>query len=829
MTVSTELSHEEYTGNGVTTDFDFRFRIFEAKHLVVSIADTDGAERILTNGTDYTLRGVGSYRGGKVILKMPLATGWKIGIARDLPVVQETDLRNQGKFFAEVHEDAFDYLTMLIQKSLGYVSLCLRKPSFISDHYDAKGNKISNLGKPVKNGDAVDLGTMTEHISAKDKRSLRVADKDIPALPGTSVRRNKQLGFDNNGMPLLLDPAETGALGYVLMDSFEKGAVITSRYQALHWFHNGEYYRWDGDLPKSVPAGSTPESAGGVGVGKWVGVGDASLRSELSSENGASLIGIMGGRVLADKLAEFVSVRDFGAKGDGVTDDTMAFNAMLSSGCSFLYVPEGVYLINSYLRIHKNTTLVMSKNAELNYLCNTEHLFINGIAWDDDYADGYNGDGNITIIGGVLNNIRAVDKKYNTGGMGFAHAENIIISDVFFKNGYHGHFIEINSSKNVIIDNCKFFNMVAGGKDSSECINIDYAFKVGFPVMGSYDGTVCEDVTIRDCYFKACVCSAGTHSNHPDKLTHNRIKMQNCIVDGMTVEGVALRYSTDSSITNTSFINNEVGVSIESSIGTTIDGCVISNSKSIGIRTRDVLDVKTTNATVINSVIKGNPDLAIWIRECDGLNINNNTLIMNESPSVSSTEKTRNISILNNKFNGNISDSSPVIGVSGSDFIISGNTINTSGHNYGIEFYASSKRGIENSNMITKGSVGYVRFSGSEPTLSNGAMVAQIKKDKAMSFDIKSNINQGLVSIAYPSAGKNNNNINGMYFIRGNPNELNITPISTIGDNLSILTGELSGTTGPSGRMSISVSQGKLWVENRTGSEVSVGVTMNIL
>lgn len=283
MTVSTELSHEEYTGNGVTTDFDFRFRIFEAKHLVVSVADPDGTERILTNGTDYTLRGVGSYRGGKVILKMPLATGWKIGIARDLPAVQETDLRNQGKFFAEVHEDAFDYLTMLIQKSLGFLSLCLRKPSFISDHYDAKGNKISNLGKPVKDGDAVNLGTMKDLISAKDKRSLRVADKDIPALPGTSVRRNKQLGFDNNGMPLLLDPAETGVLGYVLVDSFEKGAVITSRYQALHWLHNGEYYRWDGALPKTVPAEATPDSAGGVGVGAWVSIGDSNLRTILKS------------------------------------------------------------------------------------------------------------------------------------------------------------------------------------------------------------------------------------------------------------------------------------------------------------------------------------------------------------------------------------------------------------------------------------------------------------------------------------------------------------------------------------------------------------------
>ncbi|KJF79003.1 hypothetical protein UA45_02220 [Morganella morganii] len=224
MTVSTELSHEEYTGNGVTTDFDFRFRIFEAKHLVVSVANTDGTERILTNGTDYTLRGVGSYRGGKVILKMPLATGWKIGIARDLPAVQETDLRNQGKFFAEVHEDAFDYLTMLFQKSLGYLSLCLRKPSFISDHYDAKGNKISNLGKPVKDGDAVDLGTMKEHISEKDKRSLRVADKDIPVLPNTANRANKLLSFDDDGNPVVIMP-ESGSAADLLVELGKQGGA----------------------------------------------------------------------------------------------------------------------------------------------------------------------------------------------------------------------------------------------------------------------------------------------------------------------------------------------------------------------------------------------------------------------------------------------------------------------------------------------------------------------------------------------------------------------------------------------------------------------------
>ncbi|WP_448175816.1 tail fiber/spike domain-containing protein [Morganella morganii] len=73
------------------------------------------------------------------------------------------------------------------------------------------------------------------------------------------------------------------AAGYIPMDSFQQGAEITKRNEILRDEPTGEYYRWDGDLPKSVPAGSTPESAGGVGMGSWVGVGDASLRSEIGT------------------------------------------------------------------------------------------------------------------------------------------------------------------------------------------------------------------------------------------------------------------------------------------------------------------------------------------------------------------------------------------------------------------------------------------------------------------------------------------------------------------------------------------------------------------
>ncbi|HGN1331944.1 TPA: hypothetical protein ACKRLX_001371, partial [Proteus mirabilis] len=79
--------------------------------------------------------------------------------------------------------------------------------------------------------------------------------------------------------------------GYITKRSFESGNTIINPNDVLLWESNGEYYRWDGELPKVVSADSTPESAGGIGEGKWKSIGDATLRSELSSNEGLSLIG----------------------------------------------------------------------------------------------------------------------------------------------------------------------------------------------------------------------------------------------------------------------------------------------------------------------------------------------------------------------------------------------------------------------------------------------------------------------------------------------------------------------------------------------------------
>ena len=60
MTVSTEVDHNEYTGNGVTTTFPYTFRIFQKSDLVVQVVDLDENIAVLALDTDYIVTGAGS-------------------------------------------------------------------------------------------------------------------------------------------------------------------------------------------------------------------------------------------------------------------------------------------------------------------------------------------------------------------------------------------------------------------------------------------------------------------------------------------------------------------------------------------------------------------------------------------------------------------------------------------------------------------------------------------------------------------------------------------------------------------------------------------------
>lgn len=156
-------------------------------------------------------------------------------------------------------------------------------------------------------------------------------------------------------------------LGWNLNGTFQGGGTVTSAGDLLQDETTNIWYRWDDiqTLPKNVPVGSTPETAGGVGDGKWqpVDVADV-LRRDLANPDtgyGDSLIAVKApfigaiARTQHQKNADIVSLKDF-AVGDGVSDEytaiMSAYNWAASNGKS-LFIPAGVYKFSQKLTFDK--------------------------------------------------------------------------------------------------------------------------------------------------------------------------------------------------------------------------------------------------------------------------------------------------------------------------------------------------------------------------------------------------------------------------------------------------------------------------------------------
>ncbi|MEQ9830543.1 hypothetical protein [Pectobacterium versatile] len=114
-------------------------------------------------------------------------------------------------------------------------------------------------------------------------------DEFVTSLVNSYIDRLGNEHYTAKGLENLVRQI-VSTLGFVPFGTFEAGATLTDATQALKYEADGNYYRWDGDFPKTVAASSTPSSTGGVGAGAWVNVTDLTLRSALGQDGGANLV-----------------------------------------------------------------------------------------------------------------------------------------------------------------------------------------------------------------------------------------------------------------------------------------------------------------------------------------------------------------------------------------------------------------------------------------------------------------------------------------------------------------------------------------------------------
>jgi len=116
MTVASDINKTRFLGSNSAGPFSFGFKFFQNEEILVVQMDADGIETALTEGADYTLTGAGLETGGVINLSEVLLTGEELIVYRVLDILQATSFINQGAFYPELHELAFDKLCMMIQQ-----------------------------------------------------------------------------------------------------------------------------------------------------------------------------------------------------------------------------------------------------------------------------------------------------------------------------------------------------------------------------------------------------------------------------------------------------------------------------------------------------------------------------------------------------------------------------------------------------------------------------------------------------------------------------------------------------------------------------------------
>lgn len=208
-----------------------------------------------------------------------------------------------------------------------------------------------------------------------------------------------------------------------------------------------------------------------------------------------------------------------------------------------LTLQKGTYRISNTLYLASNVTVKLEDGVKIEKIFQTgnatfppaQTLFMtipHSVSQMKNVAKGYNGTKKIRIIG---EGNATIDLKYikDAHGICIAHAQDVEIRNVNFRNMNGGHFMEIDASKNVTVKNCSFKGVSKECPFNKEAINIDTPDETtgGLNVVWSVpDKTPDYNLVIENCVFQNLKRGIGTHKyswSSSSDCAHNKISLNN--------------------------------------------------------------------------------------------------------------------------------------------------------------------------------------------------------------------------------------------------------------------------------------------------------------
>lgn len=220
-------------------------------------------------------------------------------------------------------------------------------------------------------------------------------------------------------------------------------------------------------------------------------------------------------------------------------------------GGGTLTLKKGTYYISNAVCIPSNVKIVFEdgvviKKTKAIYqteLDNHKVIFIfvpPSKAKKKESVSGYGGTHDVTMTG-IGNVVIDCNNKLPGRGMDMGHCRNIVIENLTFHNQYGSHYIELNSSQNVIVRNCNFWRFRDYKGDTyKEAINIDgtdYAVNGFNHVWSKHDKTVCQNIEITNCKFTDLGTAIGSHTyvaNQGQQCYHTNIRITDNVFFGST-------------------------------------------------------------------------------------------------------------------------------------------------------------------------------------------------------------------------------------------------------------------------------------------------------